>query len=93
LATSRAILVGAMIFRHAVVFVILAATPELAYGVADWYEIGLYLPYAIDETGNFYSNGFKIRHLFVVPDAGLGCGMTKGSDRLLAKLIIGMDLN
>jgi hypothetical protein len=46
------------------------ATPELAYGVTDWYELGLYLPYAIDETGSFYSNGFKIRHLFVVPDAG-----------------------
>jgi hypothetical protein len=47
----------------------LNGTPELAYGVTDWYEAGLYLPYAIDRDGNFYSNGFKIRHLFVVPDA------------------------
>jgi hypothetical protein len=48
----------------------LNGTPELAYGVTNWYEAGLYLPYAIDRDGNTYSNGFKIRHLFAVPDAG-----------------------
>jgi opacity protein-like surface antigen len=48
----------------------LNGTPELAYGVNNWYELGLYLPYAIDQSGNAYSNGFKIRHLFAVPDAG-----------------------
>jgi hypothetical protein len=55
---------GGLVPHHA-----LNGTPELAYGVNNWYELGLYLPYAIDRDGNFYSNGFKIRHLFVVPDA------------------------
>ncbi len=47
----------------------LNGTPELAYGVTDWYELGFYAPFAIDKDGNFYSNGAKIRHLFVSPDA------------------------
>ena len=47
----------------------LNGTPELAYGVNSWYEVGLYLPYAINKEGDAYSNGVKIRHLFAVPDA------------------------
>lgn len=49
---------------------LLEGTPELAYGVTSWYEVGLYIPYAIDRYGDFYSDGFKIRQLFAVPDAG-----------------------
>lgn len=47
----------------------LNGTPELAYGVTDWYELGLYVPYAVDQNGQFLSNGAKIRHLFVSPNA------------------------
>ena len=47
----------------------LNGTPELAYGVNSWYELGLHLPYAVNREGDAYSNGMKIRHLFVVPDA------------------------
>jgi hypothetical protein len=43
-------------------------TPEFAYGVTDWWELGLYLPFSIkDQT--FYSNAFKVRTLFVSPHA------------------------
>jgi hypothetical protein len=43
-------------------------TPEFAYGLTDWWELGLYLPFAIkDEI--FYSNAFKLRTLFVSPHA------------------------
>lgn len=48
----------------------LNGTPELAYGVTDWYEIGLHAPFAVSSDRQFLSNGFKIRHLFVVPNAG-----------------------
>jgi hypothetical protein len=44
-------------------------TPELAYGVTDWYELGLYAPFAVHED-RFYPGGAKIRNLFVTPDAG-----------------------
>ena len=47
----------------------LNGTPELAYGVNDWYEIGLYAPFAVSGDRQFLSNGFKIRHLFVTPNA------------------------
>jgi hypothetical protein len=47
----------------------LNGTPELAYGVTDWYEMGWYTPFAVDQDGRFFSDGFKFRHLFVVPDA------------------------
>jgi len=47
----------------------LNGTPELAYGVNEWWEMGWYAPYAIDQNGNFYSNGVKIRQLFVTPNA------------------------
>jgi hypothetical protein len=47
----------------------LNGTPELAYGVTPWYEIGFYAPFSIDENGTFYSAGAKVRHLFVSPNA------------------------
>lgn len=43
-------------------------TPEFAYGVTDWWEVGLYLPFAIKDQ-IFYSNAFKLRTLFVAPHA------------------------
>ena len=43
-------------------------TPEFAYGVTDWWEVGLYLPFAIKDQ-QFLSNGFKLRTLFVSPNA------------------------
>ena len=48
----------------------LNGTPELAYGVSAWNEIGFYAPFAVDKEGTFYGNGFKIRELFAVPNAG-----------------------
>jgi hypothetical protein len=47
----------------------LNGTPELAYGVTDWYEIGVYAPFAVDSNGTFLPGGFKLRHLFVSPHA------------------------
>jgi hypothetical protein len=47
----------------------LNGTPELAYGVADWWELGLYAPFAFDQQGQFFSDAFKVRTLFVSPDA------------------------
>src|SRR5258707_2168894 len=47
----------------------LNGTPELAYGVTDWYEIGFYAPFAIDSSGTFLPGGAKFRHLFVSPHA------------------------
>jgi len=46
----------------------LNGTPELAYGVNEWYEIGFYAPFAVSNR-QFLSDGFKIRHLFVSPNA------------------------
>src|SRR6266478_9203001 len=43
-------------------------TPEFAYGVTDWWEVGLYLPFAIQDQ-QFLSNAFKLRTLFVSPHA------------------------
>jgi hypothetical protein len=43
---------------------------EWAYGVAPWMEAGLYLPlYSITANGAVQVNGFKLRALFVRPDA------------------------
>jgi hypothetical protein len=43
---------------------------EWAYGVADWFEAGLYAPlYTISSSGNLKFAGTKLRALFVVPDA------------------------
>src|SRR5712672_1237596 len=47
----------------------LNGTPELAYGVTDWWELGWYAPFAVDQNGNFHSGGAKIRTLFVTPNA------------------------
>jgi hypothetical protein len=46
-------------------------TAEWAYGVADWFEQGLYLPvYSIYSSGRGGTiNGFKLRELFVRPHA------------------------
>jgi hypothetical protein len=46
--------------------------PEWAYGVTRWFEAGLYLPlYSRDDYGGgFGFNGWKLRALFAVPDAG-----------------------
>jgi hypothetical protein len=43
---------------------------EWAYGIAPWFEGGLYLPlYSITRNGGVLYNGFKLRTLFVTPDA------------------------
>ena len=47
----------------------LNATPEFAWGVTDWFELGLYMPWAIDGGGHFLSNAFKLRTLIVTPNA------------------------
>jgi hypothetical protein len=47
----------------------LQGTPELAYGITKWWEIGFYAPFALTGNGEFLLNGAKIRNLFVVPDA------------------------
>ena len=53
---------GALIDNHA-----LNGTPEFAYGVTPWLELGLYVPFAVNEQGQFLSNNFKLRTLFVTP--------------------------
>jgi hypothetical protein len=50
---------GGLVPNHAV-----NGTPELAYGLTDWWEIGFYAPFAISGSGAFLSNGAKIRNLF-----------------------------
>jgi hypothetical protein len=47
----------------------LNGTPELAYGVTDWYEVGFYVPFAFTSDGTFLPGGAKIRQLFVSPHA------------------------
>jgi hypothetical protein len=47
----------------------LQGTPEFAYGIADWWEGGFYLPFAVTGAGEFLSDGAKLRSLFVTPDA------------------------
>ncbi len=46
----------------------LNGTPEFAYGVTDWWELGLYLPFSV-ANDRFYSDAFKLRTLFVSPHA------------------------
>lgn len=43
-------------------------TPEFAYGMTDWWELGLYLPFSI-QNQQFLSDAFKLRTLFVSPHA------------------------
>src|SRR5713226_281339 len=50
---------GALVSNHS-----LNGTPEFAYGVTDWWEVGLYLPFSIQDK-KFYSDSFKLRSLFV----------------------------
>ena len=48
----------------------LNGVPEWAYGVTDWFEQGLYLPLYSDSSNlGPVLNGFKLRELFVVPNA------------------------
>ena len=43
---------------------------EWAYGIAPWFEAGLYFPlYSITRSGSILYNGLKLRTLFVTPDA------------------------
>jgi hypothetical protein len=55
---------GGLVPNHA-----LNGTPEWAYGITDWWEMGFYAPYAVNSEGQFLSNGVKIRQLFVSPNA------------------------
>jgi hypothetical protein len=47
----------------------LNGTPEFAWGITEWFELGLYIPWAVDGDGRFLSNGIKFRTLFVTPHA------------------------
>jgi hypothetical protein len=55
---------GGLVSNHSI-----NGTPEFAYGVTDWWEVGLYLPFAIQDQ-QFLSDSFKLRTLFVSPNAG-----------------------
>ncbi len=55
---------GGLVPNHA-----LNATPEYAWGITEWFELGLYIPWAIDAEGRFLSNVAKLRTLFVTPNA------------------------
>jgi hypothetical protein len=55
---------GALISNHA-----LNGTPEFAYGVTPWLELGLYVPWAVNEQGRVLSDNIKVRTLFATPDA------------------------
>ncbi|MDB5656067.1 MAG: hypothetical protein JWQ94_3680 [Tardiphaga sp.] len=46
----------------------LNGTPEFAYGVTDWWEVGLYLPFAA-QNRQLLSDSVKLRTLFVTPHA------------------------
>jgi hypothetical protein len=54
---------GGLVSNHS-----LNGTPEFAYGVTDWWELGLYLPFSVQDN-RFYSDAFKLRTLFVSPHA------------------------
>lgn len=47
----------------------LNGTPELAYGVTEWFELGAYMPFSFDADGTYRPGGVKIRQLFVSPHA------------------------
>ena len=55
---------GGLIPNHS-----LNGTPELAYGITDWWEVGFYAPFAVNNGGQVLSNAGKIRNLFVLPNA------------------------
>lgn len=74
---------GGMVPNHA-----LNGTPEFAYGMTNWWELGLYLPYARTNDGEFHDGGFKLRTLFVSPHADkreffYGINFELGHDPLL----------
>ncbi len=49
---------------------VLNGVPEFAYGVNPGFEAGLYLPlYSVPRAGGLQLDGFKLRALFVEPDA------------------------
>jgi len=54
---------GGLVSNHS-----LNGTPEFAYGMTDWWELGLYLPFSV-ENQQFLSDAFKVRTLFVSPHA------------------------
>src|ERR1700680_2999748 len=54
---------GGLVSHHSI-----NGTPEFAYGVTGWWEVGLYLPFAIQDQ-QFLSDAFKLRTLFVSPNA------------------------
>ena len=54
---------GGLIANHT-----LNGTPEFAYGLTDWWELGFYAPFAVSDH-QFLSGGAKIRTLFVTPNA------------------------
>lgn len=54
---------GGLVSNHS-----LNGTPEFAYGVTDWWELGLYLPFAV-QNDQLLSDSFKLRTLFVSPHA------------------------
>lgn len=54
---------GGLVSNHS-----LNGTPEFAYGVTEWWELGLYLPFSVQDS-RFYSDYFKLRTLFVTPHA------------------------
>jgi hypothetical protein len=48
----------------------LNGVPEWAWGITPWFEQGLYLPlYSLSSNDGPVVNGFKVRELFVVPNA------------------------
>jgi hypothetical protein len=56
---------GAIVSNHS-----LNGVPEWALGVTDWFEAGLYLPlYSVPAHGGPVLDGFKLRGLFVEPNA------------------------
>jgi hypothetical protein len=54
---------GGLVSNHSI-----NETLEFAYGVTDWWEVGLYLPFAVQDR-QFLSDSFKLRTLFVSPNA------------------------
>ena len=48
---------------------VLQGTGEWAWGITEWWEMGFYTPYAVDQNLTPYSNAAKIRQLFVIPNA------------------------
>ncbi len=54
---------GGLVSNHS-----LNGTPEFAYGMTEWWELGFYLPFAV-QNNQFLSDGAKLRTLFVSPTA------------------------